>query len=212
MSIVKKVAGIAVIVILLLALLPQVAIGQTSQTWYLNNSNANSPYSLSQTSSPNSGDKNLSSSPSKWISDQSADGDVAYNAGNWTGRLQIEPKDLSTSDIQIEIGYYTNSAGTGTFSSLTGSVVKTRSGTNVNFTIASGQFDLPQGAYLAIIITLNPGRTGTISAGAGHSNFTTPEAEISPPVPELSTIVLFGCGVAGLGTFIFIRRKKIFAH
>jgi len=53
------------------------------------------------------------------------------------------------------------------------------------------------------VIATNPGaQVGTLSGG-----FTYEDPSVRP-VPELPTGVLLGTGIAGIGVFILIRRKK----
>ncbi|HSW58000.1 MAG TPA: hypothetical protein VLH15_06330, partial [Dehalococcoidales bacterium] len=134
-----------------------------------------------------------------WLSDQAAQTDVTFPAGDyWIIHLVTEDWEGA---CQAQIG---ESDGT-TFNPFNAvPVFGIINGDIITFTINTGG-TIPQGNYLALkIFTADGSRIIT----EGKSFLKSPATDPCYPLPELSTGILLGLGLAGLGAYLALRRRK----
>ncbi|HSW56945.1 MAG TPA: hypothetical protein VLH15_00925 [Dehalococcoidales bacterium] len=133
-----------------------------------------------------------------WLSDQAAQTDVTFPAGDWLIHLVTEDWD---SECQAQIG---ESDGT-TFNPFnTVPAMGSQNGNIITFTINTGG-TVPQGNYLALkIFTADGSRIIT----EGNSYLKSPSSDPGYPLPELAAGILLGLGLAGLGAYLALRRRS----
>ena len=135
-----------------------------------------------------------------WLSNQKSDTPVIFNSGDW--KVYLNTKDL-TGNYSIQIG---ESDGTNHgFTAFTVAVSGTDNGQPLSLTFHTGG-TVPKGHYLALQVT-NTGTGSVITDGSSY--LTAPSSTPTYPVPEMSSGFLLGLGLAGIGGFVFLRRKKI---
>jgi|GEM_PF-974061 len=135
-----------------------------------------------------------------WLSNQKSDTPVIFNSGDW--KVYLNTKDL-TGNYSIQIG---ESDGTSHgFTAFTVAVNGTDNGQPLSLTFNTGG-TVAKGHYLALQVT-NTGTGSVITDGSSY--LTAPSSTPTYPVPEMSAGFLLGLGLAGIGGFVFLRRKKI---
>jgi hypothetical protein len=133
-----------------------------------------------------------------WLSTQNAGSRFVFNTGTWTVHLNTD--DL-TGIYTVQIGQFDGES----FIPFTGLGSGTADGNplHVIFPDTSGEIDT--NCYLALRFS-NSG-TGSIFTD-GSSYLLAPSSTPSYPVPDVSAGALLLLGLAGLGTFIVIKRKR----
>ncbi|HSW56835.1 MAG TPA: carbohydrate binding domain-containing protein [Dehalococcoidales bacterium] len=137
-----------------------------------------------------------------WLSDQAAQTDVTFPAGEWIIHLVTENWD---SECLAQIG---ESDGI-TFNSFNAvPEIGIKNGEIITFSIFTGG-TVPQGHYLALKIST---ATGSSIITAGNSYLKSPSTDPGYPVSELSAGILLGLGLAGMGAYLVLRRRKTFSR
>jgi hypothetical protein len=147
-----------------------------------------------------------------WISDQAAEADITMPNGAWVLQI-VTDSDWGTkgSKFQLEIGEWD-----GSFKSLTPPPQKMSARVNSKVIIGtlfqSGSITIRKKKFIAIKVTnLDTKHSHIIYTGEGANNsyLRSPETFAAHPVPELSAGILFALGLAGLSTFIVMRRNVL---
>jgi hypothetical protein len=133
-----------------------------------------------------------------WSSDFVATSPVVFDAGTWT--VFLNTIDL-TGSYKVQIGESDGSKFTGFDTAIPG----TATGTSINLNIPLSVVTVPKNHYLALQVT-NTGTGNVLTYGSSYLG--APPSTPVYPVPELAAIILLGLGLAGLTTFIIIRRRK----
>ncbi|HSW57027.1 MAG TPA: alkaline phosphatase [Dehalococcoidales bacterium] len=136
-----------------------------------------------------------------WHTDQSAQIDVVFPAGDWVVELATQDWD---GPITIQIG---ESDGTVFNPFHANPVSGVRVGNTITFTISAGG-TVPKGQFLALKVVRGDGIGPSKVNTAGKSFLLTPDTDPGYPVPELSAGILLALGLAALGGYLLIRRKK----
>ena len=192
------ITGILVILLALFSiLLAASAIFAASQTWYLWND------LQLRTANPTGGSTvTVDSVGVTWQSEQSAQGDVTFGPGDWTGDIGLQSGSPQNHNIMVQIGYVQGS----TFNPQGAAVETPASG---HFTIQDVPgFTIPNGSYLAVYIYDDDTTPVALQTGSGGSWVTTPDTAPDFPLPELATSILFAGGTGGLGAFIWWRQRR----
>ncbi len=150
------------------------------------------------------------SSPNEllWLSSQPAGGVVIFDSGDWKAVIHT-----TTPGYTMEIGTSTGSnpedfqALPGVFSQDTRMI----SANDYYITLSgalSDAFELAEGEYLAVrIIYSGDGESRIITDGSSYLMIT--ESNPAFPLPELNSLLLFGLGIAILGAYLGVRRRRI---
>jgi hypothetical protein len=74
--------------------------------------------------------------------------------------------------------------------------------------VTLGSQTVPQGSYLAVMVTNKSGSAKTITTAGGVSYFASPDSDPGYPLPEIATGLMLGLGLSGLVAYVLIKRKK----
>lgn len=147
-----------------------------------------------------------------WVSDQSAQANIAVPSGAWVLQI-VTDTDWGTrgNKCRIEIGEWN-----GSFKSLTPlpQTIKSDISTTViiKTLFQNKSLTIHKNTHLALKVTnLEITRGHVIYTGEKEycSFLRSPETYTTSPLPELASGILLTIGLAGLGTFIIIRRRYI---
>jgi hypothetical protein len=209
---------LAVSILLALAILipSTVMAGVGRQNWQLNKTVAGSGvYQMAKYPGPNAGQANNSITLSSnggsqiWIADQISQGVTFPQKGIWYIDLNTDMWEDANTNCLAVVGVWNN----GTFIPITTILhgLSSQSGSNawiIKYEFNQANFTVPSGQYLALMVTNASTTSHMIYTGAGTSTLASPQTDPGYPTPEVATIVLLGLGMAGLGTFVVIKRKK----
>ena len=168
-----------------------------AQTWYLDRIKSGNTY-MEKTRGIQTGSVDINGATITWLSDQRAGTDVVFNSGNWT--VYLNTNDLR-GNYSVQIGELDGSV----FIPFTSAQSNTASGTPLTVTFTTGGI-VSAGHYLALQVTNNG--TGSVITDSS-SYLSAPTSNPSFPIPELSSGLLLGLGVAGLSVYMLFRRRKI---
>jgi hypothetical protein len=148
-----------------------------------------------------------------WVSDQITEADVTISSGAWILQIVTDSDwGAKGSNCQIEIGEWNGAV----FNSLTPPPQNLKSRVNSKVIIKtlfqSNSLTIHKGKYLAVRVNSleKTSKKHIIFTGEGAqtSYLRSPETFAVTAVPELASGMLLALGLAGLGTFIVIRRKS----
>ncbi len=180
------------------------------QVWYLNDTTTTPGYEMER-ESWDSADSYVTLANGAnviWIADEAAEVNVAFCAGDWETDLFFETAPQTTADgLTVHIG--TSTGAVANFTSK-GSLDHTCDGDkHQQPKISASAFTVIQDDYLAFRLYNNTGSSVDVTTGDVYqSRISGPECDPGYPTPELSTIILTGAGLAALGGFIWLRRRK----
>ncbi len=171
----------------------------TGQTWYLY-----SDYSMRKSLTPTAS-VTLTAGQSKiWLADQAAVSSVTFPDGSWVIYLKTSQNWLAS--CTAEVGYWNGS----TFQPFTtGAPTKSWDNNTGILTIRAqaGSETINASDFLALRVTNGDAASHDVITD-GNSWVKSPASDPGYPVPELASGVLFALGLAGMGTFMVVRRKK----
>ena len=176
-----------------------------SQTWYLSGKGDGTvkDHTMYRGSlQGTSGEKRLSfQEVYTWRADENASTDVTFAPGTWV--INIYKKGTEAKPFSAYIGVLNDSVFTayGTYSD------HVSPGSNT-FNISTSSFTVHEGEWLAyrMIYTGGSGSMTIVTAG-GLCNITSPPGSGDYPIPEVSTIVLFGVGLLALVGYVGYRKR-----
>jgi len=140
-----------------------------------------------------------------WRANQTAQVDVPFPAGTWTGTITLNTAFPAGQNFTVEVGTHDTS-----FTSY-GSQTFTGDGTATSFSleISASAFTVLENKYLALRISNSSASADLIvKTGQSNSYLTSPASDPGYPVPELPTIILLGAGLACLGGYVYFMRRK----
>jgi hypothetical protein len=143
-----------------------------------------------------------------WLTDQAAQASVSFPAGDWEIVLKTG-EDWGTigSELDIKLGYWDTSFHP--FGDQNPVITRPGNGlTDVTITITTTSHTLQAGDYLALWIKNTGTKPHHINTGAGLSAVNTPPNDPGYPLPEWTSGVLMGLGLAGLGSYVVLRRRS----
>ena len=208
--------SVLTILISLILLTTGVAGGNSSLTWYLDQnehpSEAGTYVMLKAGNGTPSGEVVLGtggSNTERWLSDESAvpASGVTFPAGTWTIYLHIEDITEGLHDGQALVGYYSSGVFTQFPRDEVDGVIDVGEDLLTLWITTHTTQTVPQDGYLALQVINYLGITRTILCD-GVSRVESPDDSPGYPLPEMATGILLVVGMAGLGTFIVIRRKR----
>ena len=138
-----------------------------------------------------------------WLADQKAAADVTFSSGQWTIKLTTPDTDWSSA-CSAQVGDYTPGGAFSAFNSTP--VSGTYNGGIITITLTAGG-TVTKDHQLALKIFNNNGTSHTITT-TGSSYLASPSSTPPYPVPELAAGVLLVLGLAGLSSYVVIRRRK----
>ena len=186
------------------------------QTWYLNDATTTPGYEMDR-AAPSSASPNevsdyilvADSGSEIWIANEAAQVDVYFCAATWKTDVYFKVVPTTTTDggtvyIGIWDGSNFTSKGSTTFS--TNPTGDTR---RYQPEISAIAFTVSTGDWLAFVFDNNTGASVDVDTGGDEqSRISGPTCDPGYPTPELSTIILTGAGLAALGGFVWLRRRK----
>jgi LPXTG-motif cell wall-anchored protein len=205
----KRILGILSLSMIMLLILPTALVGAAgSKSWYL--SDAGHPVVANAldmgTNIPlSTGNVNFNKeSEHVWLADQAAQAAVTFPAGTWT--IVLKTGDDWYSDMQIQLGYWDGSFNA--FGGQTSSKISSVNGLiTIEIQISFPSQTIDAGEYLGLRI-LNVGKNPHHIL-TGESRIDTPPSDPGYPLPEWTSAILLGLGLAGIGGFVLLRRKQV---
>ncbi len=224
MSKIFKRTGVITVVVLILVLgMTAMAVADDQpipMTWYLDSQSHSETgkYQMERTTGTQGSNVTLPSDGELiWLSEYQADaGDVTFNVGGfWSIAIAVPTADCDAGFYTFEIGSYDPDASEESrfqaFAINQQKVILDNFGFILEYQWDDGteevDWSVDEGDYLALRITNDTSTNRTIYT-AGSSSVTSPDADPSDFVPELTTGILLGVGLLGLGGFIFIKRRR----
>jgi LPXTG-motif cell wall-anchored protein len=204
---------LVLIFVVALSLFGVTAVGASgSQNWFLGGV-ANHPAGTAKTMfKEGNGDPGGSvsilpgvASSQLWLADEVAQADVTFPDGAWAVMLASSNW---ASSCQVEIGYY--APGTpGTFTKFDGTAtgLSSYAGGIIKVVVQSSSVTVDEGNYLALKVTNTSGTAKTVTT-TGGSYVVSPTSDPGYPLPEMTAGILFGIGLASLGGFVFVKKRK----
>lgn len=178
--------------------------------WYLSN-----PYTMykGDMTKPGATVNFFGGNSKVWLADEQAQTEVTFPAGvgeqmQWAGQLAFTPALGSGHSLLVEVGRWDGSSFTpgGPDATITGD----GTATVFTFTTDAESFTVPDGQYLALRVTNQGDSLYSVQVGGSWSYLSAPDTACPEyPVPELPTIILFSAGLVGLGSYVWLRRRKI---
>jgi len=185
----------------------------TDQTWYLSNFTSGGEFVMyredtgkgSSTVTINEG------AQEHWIADEASSGGVTFPAGNWHVALTLNAAPSTGNTFKGHLGTYNGSAYSEQhWWNFTGAD-DTRTFFQRSFNPDS--FTVSNGDYLAFWITnVDDGGISenlVVKGGFSNSVVISPTGDPGYPVPELPTAALMGIGLAVLGGYLWVRRRRL---
>ena len=199
------VLSLAVMLILSLSVIASAAV-QT--TWYLSKDGASgisgSDTYYKMVTSAGGGNPAISINKGNsvvWV-DGPASATVTEPSGDWTGTIYNKTHTDKYS-VEIAVGICTSA---GDFNSQKAVNVLLPKKAAYNFTLSDvPSFTVDSGEFVAFRIKNIDTRTGSVVIKDG--TVTNPQTSGSPPVPELPAVALLGLGLAGVGAFVYLKRR-----
>ena len=140
-----------------------------------------------------------------WFADEAATTDLGFATASWSVILARTGTITSTHDITVRIGVYDGSSYT--WKEYSGTKTFPAGNNWCSFSFTTSAFTVPNGDRIVFQIEDQENATLEVVTNAA-SNVTFPLADPVYPVPELPTILLSGAGLAALGGYIWLRRRR----
>ncbi len=207
----RKYFGItaAIVVVVAVLVIGTFAVaGATSQAWLLDN-NLVMERTDSTGNDGQSGAVQMTPGQIRyWIADEAAEppSGVTFSGSPDSWVINLETTDW-TSDCEVRVGIWDGANFTAFSGQSQGSAIYLGSSI-MKVQVQAGPTNVSQGNELALEIK-NTSSSNTYSITTdGDSRLVSPGSDPGYPTPELTTGILLGVGLLGLGGFIFIKRKR----
>jgi hypothetical protein len=188
----------------------------TDQTWYLSNFSAgtNRFYMYREDSSITPNDVTINDGAEEhWVADETASNNVTFPAANWHVAVTFDAAPSSGNRFKGDLGTFDGAtytpAALDSWWNFTG-----MDGSKTYFTHSfnPGSFTVDSGERLAFwIINTDDGGAGAnlvVKGGSSYSVVISPTTDPGYPLPELPTVVLVGVGLAALGGYFMVARRR----
>jgi hypothetical protein len=207
--------SVALVLVMVLAVPASAVALPNSQTWYLDSVAHSSGFGWvmeKEGSGTQSGTVNIGAGESVlWISNGTPDNAEGVTfSGNNFWLIRLETGNWAAS-CQAVLGTMDREGNFDGFDKLISYDCRYIGGAilEIQIQIKSEDAVVPQDSYLALMITNGSGMLQTVTTGGANSSYvSSPDSAPTFPVPEMSAGLLFGLSLAGVGTFIAIRRKQ----
>jgi len=208
------ISGVALLVAALLVGLAGAVLAGDEQTWYLDDTTTTPGYEMDRAApsaaSPDEASDYIlvaDSDSEIWIANEAAQVDVPFCVAAWKTDIYFKAVPLTTTNGgTVYIGIWDGSNFTSKGSTTFDTVNTTR---RYQPQITPSAFTVSTGDYLAFVFDNNTGAAVNVDTGGDEqSRISGPQCDPGYPTPELSTIILTGAGLAALGGFIWLRRRK----
>ena len=215
----RLVVSVLLAVMLVAVAVPLVATAQSTQTWYLNDTDLGGDNREMDKGTPTAASPSEvadyvripggAGASKRWYADEAATVDVPFPSGSWMGPLYfMSPPPAGTDKIRVEVGYM---PGFNYYGSQDLSPNGTQTLFFINFT--SAEFTVPQGSYLSYRVTnlyygASPPDIDVDTGGGSQSSIASPSTDPGYPVSELPTIILLATGLVGLAVYLGFKRRK----
>jgi hypothetical protein len=209
----------ALVLLLVLAVPASAVVDTNAQTWYLDSAPHSTGHGLvmeKEGSGAQSGSVDIGIGEDHallWISNGSPqDGDVSFPGGDyWVIRLKTTNWANKCTALLGTVD--SNGENFNDFENLTPLKYKYTDHGILEIQLQTGGAVVPQFSYLALKVINDSNHSQTIDTlGTGSSYISAPDSVPVFPAPELSAGILFGVGLAGVGTFVAVRRKRFFTE
>lgn len=183
----------------------------TDQTWYLADSSTPHEMYREDTGQGTVSVQIDNLGEAKWRANEAASGDMVFPAGDWNVLLHFDPAPDNNDEFTGYIGMWDSGGGGGSWESPHASW--TGDGTTQDFqeTLSLDSFTVDNEKYLWFKIS-NLNNTGPVSlqlkVGSSNSVVISPTTDPGYPLPELSTVVLVSIGLAALGGYYVVARRR----
>ena len=142
-----------------------------------------------------------------WRADEAATTDVGFPAGDWTGHITFDAASNDTT-VRVYVGKWDGSS----FWPSSGDEYDDVSGSS-DFSISASSFDVPETKWLAFKTedydAVADSNSAVVSVGGNNSYVSSPSSDPGYPIPELPTIILIGVGLACLGGYLVLKRRRL---
>ncbi|MFC1944442.1 hypothetical protein ACFLX5_02975 [Chloroflexota bacterium] len=207
--------------ILCLALIPGAVAADTgSQAWYLDKDAHPVPPNniMTKTTFDDTGGSYVTVAPGKsivWLADEPAMANVTFPGGGWPGGIwtahfltDTNGIGLTFDDVGISIGWYDGTFHDWAFDECTS---WNWDGNVLHIEQQGDPVTINEGEYLALRLYNKSVTPGVNVYTDGNSFIRSPCTDPGYPLPELSTLVLIGSGLLGLGIYATFKRRKAVA-
>ncbi|MFC1944837.1 hypothetical protein ACFLX5_05055 [Chloroflexota bacterium] len=214
----KKMSAVWLAIVLCVLFIPGTAVADPgSQVWYLDQDNHSIPKTKIMTKSsfddiPGNYVTIVHGESMIWLADEAAMANVTFPGGGWPGGVwiahfltDISGSGLTFQDIGISVGLYDSTFHDWSFEECT---MWTWHGNVLHIELQRDPVTIKKGDYLALRIENKCVNAGVKIYTDGRSFLRSPCNDPGYPLPELSTLILIGSGLLGLGIYATLKRRN----
>lgn len=212
----KPILAIFIVILLVAVAVPLVASADTTQCWYLTDTNTDptpptgATYNMykEDTTKGSTGYLSIAGGSSRvWAADEVAQTNVTFTYATWEGEVILESTIGQDQLVTLTLGYIdgTGFHGITPIQNWRSDAIKTTISIYITpdscFTVQSDQ-------YLALKIDNASGNDDLKVRIQDQSHLASPGTDPGYPIPELPTIVLLATGLVGLAAYFGLKGRK----